>query len=151
MSDFAVLIDIAEAFQERFENLVWCFLASYNLRVVVAVIDTFKILFSDKAGTIFVELFECLVDDFLSLGVETSSNADKKFFKVDGAILVSIQNFMKGFCFLVGQRASRIIETLKKFLPTHFLVAIIVVNFKGAAETSDRSCTPSCQLSFNLL
>ena len=119
--------------------------------MVIAVVDTFKILFGDEAGTVFVELFECLVDDFLSLRVETSSNADEEFIEIDGAILVSIQSFMKGFCLLIGQRTPRISETLKKFLPTHLLVAIVVVHFKGAAKTSDRSCTPRCQLCSNFL
>ena len=139
LGDFTVFVDITEAFQECVEDLLWGLLASNDLRVVVAVVHTFEIIFGDEARPIFVELLEGLVDDFLSLGTEPSSDADEEFIEVDGSVLVSVQGFVKSFGFLIRQRAPRIVEASKEFLAAHLLIAVIIVGLESASQTSDCS------------
>ena len=68
--DSAVTVSVTEVLEELQEDLVLSLLATLDLRVHAAVVNTSEVGGSDFSAAISVELKEGLVDHSLSLGIE---------------------------------------------------------------------------------
>ena len=68
--DFAVTVFVTEVLEELQEDLILSLLATLDLRMHAAVVNSSEVGGSDFSAAISVELKESLVDHSLSLGIE---------------------------------------------------------------------------------
>lgn len=133
------VVMLLESFQELAKNLLFCFSAINNSRMLFGVIGISDFSSINNAASILIKDFKSRLDHLSSEARKLTSDSSEELVILNGAVSVRIKGGKKSANILLGDVNLEVSASLFEFHSVKTLTSIVIHNLEDSLEANDTS------------